>query len=456
MNLWLLAFAVLAAVPKAFSQNASSALQAVAEMPPCARECLAMSITKSPCQLTNITCVCTNPTLQQNVQACVLQNCTIKDALSAMNLTAVGCNQPLRDRSRTYIILSDALGTTSGVFVLQRLAYKLWAKLGLGSDDLMALVAIFGGIPSTVINAYGVTNNGLGRDLWTLTPMQITRFGLFFWVLEIIYFVEVSVLKLALILFYMRIFPGRTVRRILWGTFIGSTLFGIAFVFVAIFQCKPVNFYWHKWDGEHHGTCVNVNFVAWSNAAISIAIDIWVLAIPLWQLKSLKLDWRRKIGVGMMFCVGAFVTIVSILRLRSLIKFNSNSINPTWDYYEVSIWSVMEIHVGIICVCLPSFRVLLVHLFPKLQRTTERLYVKNSRRSRPAMNNRTSRLPLGHSARSHVDGSHPHPNVEPNQIAYQTSYTVEYGDNDEVQLVSINDKQSARSELRSELRSNAS
>jgi hypothetical protein len=38
MNLWLLAFAVLAAVPKAFSQDAgsASALQAVAEMPPCA------------------------------------------------------------------------------------------------------------------------------------------------------------------------------------------------------------------------------------------------------------------------------------------------------------------------------------------------------------------------------------------------------------------------------------
>ncbi|RFU73936.1 pth11-typeg- -coupled receptor [Trichoderma arundinaceum] len=315
MKLWLLTLTVLAAVPKAFSQDAGGALQAVAEMPPCARECLVTSIAKSP---------------------------------STMNLTAVGCDRPTRDRSPAYIILSDVFGTISGVFVLQRLAYKLWAKLDLGGDDWMTVATVISGIPSTVISSYGVSNHGLGRDIWTLTPSEITRFGLFFWILEILYFVEVSMLKLSLLLFYIRIFPGRTVRRLLWGTFIGSAAFGIAFVIVAVFQCTPVKYYWQKWDGEHQGTCLDINSIAWSNAAISIAIDIWVLAIPLWQLKSLKLDWRRKIGVGMMFCVGAFVTIVSILRLRSLIKFGTDSLNPTWDFYDVSVWSVVEINVGLI------------------------------------------------------------------------------------------------------------
>jgi hypothetical protein len=189
--------------------------------------------------------------------------------------------------------------------VLQRLAYKVWAKVGLGGDDWMTFATVVAGIPSSVISAYGVTHNGLGRDIWTLTPSQITDFGLYFWILEILYFVEVSMLKLSLLLFYIRIFPGRSVRNLLWGTFTGSAIFGAAFVFVAIFQCTPVKYYWQKWDGEHQGTCLNINSIAWSNAAISIAIDIWVLAIPLWQLKSLNLDWRRKIGVGMMFCVGA-------------------------------------------------------------------------------------------------------------------------------------------------------
>lgn len=453
MNLWLLALAALAAVPKVLGQNAgsadASALQAVAEMPPCARECLVKSIPKSPCDLTNTTCVCTNPTLQQAVQACVLQSCTIKQALSTMNLTAVGCDQPIRDRSRSYAILNDVFGTVSGLFVLQRIAYKLWFNVGLGGDDWMTVATILVGIPSTVIGVYRVSDHGLGRDIWTLTPLQITNFGLFFWIMEILYFLEVSMLKLSLLLFYIRIFPGKSVRGLLWATFAACSAFGISFALVAVFQCTPVKFYWEKWDGEHKGTCLNINSIAWSNAAISIAIDIWVLAIPLWQLKSLNLDWRRKVGVGMMFCIGAFVAVVSILRLRSLIKFGSDSLNPTWDFFDVSVWSVVEINTGLICVCLPSLRVLLVRIFPKLQGTTER-YGRSSRRNRSS-NKRASRLPLGHSAGSQVDRSHSHPNIGPNRIAYQRSYTVEYGDTDEVQLVSIHDKQSAKSDARSDI-----
>ncbi|KAK0762926.1 hypothetical protein N5P37_004452 [Trichoderma harzianum] len=454
MKLWLLAFAVLATAPEAFSQTTGSSLsgiEAVAEMPACARECFAQSLAASQCQATNTTCICTNPTLQQDMQGCVLKSCKTIEALQTQNLTSVACNQPIRDKSKHYIALSNTFGVLAGVFVLQRLAYKIWARMGLSGDDWMALATIFVGIPSTTISAHGVTKPGLGRDIWTLRPADITRFGLFFWILEWSYFAEVSMIKLSVLLFYIRIFPSPGVRRLLWGTFIFVTLYGIAFVLVAIFQCTPVKFYWEKWDGLHQGTCLDINAIAWTNAAISIATDIWILAIPLWQLKSLNLDWRRKLGVGVMFCVGAFVTVVSILRLRSLIQFGTDSLNPTWDFYDVSVWSVVEINTGLICICLPSLRLLLVRIFPKLQGTTERYYGKNSKRNRTASNKRASRLPLGHSAGSHVDRSQPHPDIEGNRIAYHTSYTVEYGDNDTVQLVNMNDKFSARSDVRSEV-----
>jgi hypothetical protein len=64
------------------------------------------------------------------------------------------------------------------------------------------------------------------------------------------------------------------------------------------------------------------------------------------------------------------VTIVSILRLQSLVHF-ANSSNPTWDNLPVSQWSTIEINIGIICACMPSLRVLLVRLFPKLLGTTQ-------------------------------------------------------------------------------------
>jgi hypothetical protein len=47
-----------------------------------------------------------------------------------------------------------------------------------------------------------------------------------------------------------------------------------------------------------------VNGLAWSNAAISIVLDGWMLALPISQLFGLQLHWKKKIGVAMMFVVG--------------------------------------------------------------------------------------------------------------------------------------------------------
>lgn len=74
---------------------------------------------------------------------------------------------------------------------------------------------------------------------------------------------------------------------------------------------------------------------------------------------------RKKIAIGVMFSVGAIVTIVSILRLRSLIVF-MKSHNFTYDNLGCAEWSVVEIHVGIVCACLPSARVFFGRVVPKL------------------------------------------------------------------------------------------
>jgi hypothetical protein len=154
------------------------------------------------------------------------------------------------------------------------------------------------------MNTYALEPNGIGRDVWTLRDSQITKFGKYFYIIEVLYFWEVSTLKMSLLFFYIRIFPTPLARKLLWGTVVFNAAFGISYVFSSIFQCTPVEFFWLKWDGLHQGHCVDINALAWSNSAISIALDIWMLAIPLWQLHTLQLNWKRKVGVAMMFFVG--------------------------------------------------------------------------------------------------------------------------------------------------------
>ena len=59
-------------------------------------------------------------------------------------------------------------------------------------------------------------------------------------------------------------------------------------------------------------------------------------------------------------------TIISIIRLTTLVSF-ARSVNVTWDSWSISLWSAMEMHTGIVCICLPSMRIILVRLFPRLR-----------------------------------------------------------------------------------------
>ncbi|RDA89813.1 hypothetical protein CP533_0872 [Ophiocordyceps camponoti-saundersi (nom. inval.)] len=375
------------------------------ELPNCARTCLAPTYEMSRCHPEDQACHCTDQALIKNATACIMVKCTIKEALLAKNVTATACGEPIRDKSPGFVAVSNVFGILSSLCVIQRFAFKYWTKAGFGLDDWATLAAMVISVPSIAINALVVGPNGMGRDTWTLSYENITTFSRFFFVLEILYFADVGMIKIALIFFYLRIFPAREVRRLLQGTLGFAALFGLVFTAIAIFQCSPINYYWWRWDGEHSGRCLDMNAITWSNAGVSIAIDIWMLAIPLWQLKSLKLDWKKKVGVAIMFCVGTFVTVVSVLRLRAL-DFSSHSANPTWDLFDVGIWSTVEINVGIMCVCMPSLRLLLVHLFPTLSTSSSQQgYIRHEPPSRQRV----------------VD----------NKIVQQVSYSVEYGDKEE-------------------------
>lgn len=195
--------------------------------------------------------------------------------------------------------------TLAGVFVIIRFAYKIFiTSVGLGIDDWFVLATTIVAVPSAIITVYGTTANGLGKDIWTLTASEITKVLQFFYIMASLYFAQCTLVKLSIISFYMRIFPARDVQRLLWVTLIITSVWGVAFIFVAIFQCRPISFFWKQWDGLHQGFCADTNAITWSHAAMSIALDLWILAIPLWQLRSLKLHWKKKIGVALMFFVG--------------------------------------------------------------------------------------------------------------------------------------------------------
>ncbi|KAH8882088.1 putative PTH11-type G-protein coupled receptor protein [Thozetella sp. PMI_491] len=385
-------------------------------LPSCAVPCLLNAIYSSPCPATNQTCLCNDSILQANATACVLQQCTIKDSLVARNVSESACQRPIRDEGHILVVTTTVLALISNSLVILRLGYKLHnayvnkLRNPFASDDWLILLVVIVGAASNTIQIHGVVPNGMGRDVWTLTPSMITKFGQLFYFMEISYFFENTVTKLSITMFYLRVFPNRGVRHILWATLAITALTGAIYIVVTIFQCTPIDYLWLKWDGEHQGTCLNLNALAWSNAAVSIILDVWMLAVPLSQLRHISLDWRRKLGVGLMFGVGALVTVVSIVRLRTLVIF-SNSLNPTWDNLATALWSSIEIATGVICTCMPSLRLILVKVFPMLRGGSTNRSRGHHSTSTKLSDHNDQEIPLTGQSSRPTKGTHPNLNA---------------------------------------------
>ncbi|KAJ4181105.1 hypothetical protein NW759_017206, partial [Fusarium solani] len=159
-----------------------------------------------------------------------------------------GCDAPVRNRSQGVVVESITLTVISTLFVIQRFSMKVLWGIPIGFDDWFILLSYLTSLAGMLLLVCGMAAHGLGRDIWTLPPPDITAFGKYLYAVGITYLLGLTLLKLSLLFFYLRIFPSPPVRRILWGTLIFNAICGIALCLAMILQCLPVAYYWNRWD----------------------------------------------------------------------------------------------------------------------------------------------------------------------------------------------------------------
>lgn len=226
-----------------------------------------------------------------------------------MNLTQTACGAPVRDRAGRFKTMNLALSTVTLIIAGIRFVskYLFSIRQGFGPDDWTMLAAGLIGIPCIVFNIFGLSGHGLGKDIWTLAPEAVVSFTQWFLAMELLYVVIITIVKISLSLFYLDLFPGAIFRRLIWGTIIFHIASGLSFVVGSLVQCVPLSFTWEQFrdnSNSFHGHCVNVHAFGWANAAINVAVDVWLIGIPLFKLYKLDTHWRRKLSAAIMFMTG--------------------------------------------------------------------------------------------------------------------------------------------------------
>ncbi|KAJ5305978.1 hypothetical protein N7508_004993 [Penicillium antarcticum] len=246
-------------------------------------------------------------------------------------------------------ICSVVMVITAGLFVLSRLAIR-YHHNRLGSDDWMILTSL------------PAVHHGYGKHAKDLPHYNRVTARKWFFGAQIMYKIVIAVNKLSFLCLYLRIFPQRIFR---WSCYIGFGLitgWGLAYLFATIFQCKPIASFWDV--TIKNPQCLDKKGLWMSYSLINIGFDLAIIALPIYPLSRLRLQRLKKIGLLVVFGMGAFVCVTTIVRTTTLVQSAENS-DSTSGPLPATIWSVIEANTGIICTCLPVFRHPLQYLFPK-------------------------------------------------------------------------------------------
>ncbi|OAG07589.1 uncharacterized protein CC84DRAFT_1089996, partial [Paraphaeosphaeria sporulosa] len=322
------------------------------------------------CSVSDTACICYNEAISAVFNACLKSTCTVRDIVVATRLQNIQCNAPIRDRSKVLLIISIVIGASALVAVCMRMSVA-FRQGSFGWDDIACLSAYAASIPVTVVCC--VTSvHGFGKDTWASPVADIFLTLRLVYASQISYFPASGLTKLCFLLFFIRIFPGKriqgAIRALVWATII----YIVVFMITMVFACKPISAVWTSWTKENTPSyCINQKAFYYAAAGCNIALDILIVLIPIPELLKLKLSRRKKIFLVAIFSVGAVTVVISCIRLGALATYETE-VNPMYNNVLSGVWSVLEINVGIICICMPSFPRFVSQLAPHFFSTTHR------------------------------------------------------------------------------------
>lgn len=105
-------------------------------------------------------------------------------------------------------------------------------------------------------------------------------------------------------------------RQVIYVIIVVCALYIVAFVTATALQCIPVRNAWERWDGEHHGHCMNLNAFAWASAGLNMILDLIIIILPIRQVSKLAMSRRRRFGVMVMF-LGGGLYVSSLVCFRN-------------------------------------------------------------------------------------------------------------------------------------------
>ncbi|KAF5553618.1 hypothetical protein FNAPI_6695 [Fusarium napiforme] len=344
----------------------------LSDVPSCAIPCILGTMDSAGESKANIRSMCDDPAFQTDVLNCVTGACTAQELQGFIRMGKEVCEMPMQDNRQEYRAVIVVFATLSFSFVVLRLASKIITKNTWGADDTWAVVTFFILIPFTVFALLAIHHGvGLAASLFTKKDLSVALKEVF--VLHLLYVCGLTAAKTSILFFYLRIFSDSSFRMLVWATHAFNGLSTIIIITLNLTLGRSVTYLL----GHSSDDMVSMNKysnsikIVLAHCVVNLALDIWMLILPMTQLYNIGLKLNKKISVMAMFGLGLFLTVVSLVRTIYQSRLLAKPEEAQTGQLQVVLWACIETYMGAIVACVPSTRQLVRKVIYKMRKQKE-------------------------------------------------------------------------------------
>jgi hypothetical protein len=247
---------------------------------------------------------------------------------------------------KAHLIINSVLGLLTVLVVVLRLASRFVSGAGLWWDDYLIIISLPQGLGMLIIQGLW-SPMGIGFDITETMPNLpiILRLLVSY---ELIYATSISTIKLSILLFYLRVFVNRGLRRATMAAIIFVSVWSVGNILQVFLICRP---FAKTYTPQLDGTCGDqvASFIA--IGSFNIITDVIILTLPLPTVWALKMSTPAKLGLTGVFLVGLIVSVIGIIRIVTLTQLDLMNLTGTMIWADF--WSATEPNLAILCVSLP-------------------------------------------------------------------------------------------------------
>ncbi|KAI5867648.1 hypothetical protein GGS23DRAFT_592944 [Durotheca rogersii] len=230
-------------------------------------------------------------------------------------------------------------------------------------DDWVALAAT-----ATVASLLSLTllaiALGGGKHIWMIPPDDLQLLIRVLFSTYLVYDLGLALAKASALLFFSRVFPAYTTPRwfsvMIKVTHLLNVAWFIGIVLGTFFMCDPPA---KNWNPVLPGTCGTMSNLYIGSAVPSVAIDLFILILPVPLVWTLQVSRVKKFSITAVFILGYCSIVVSIGRLITVLRAGE-SVNDdvTYEGIPAFFWIEAEIPVMLLSISLPAMMPLARHV----------------------------------------------------------------------------------------------